>query len=74
MKKAISRLGNSMARFLEPTDFELLKALKKALGVGEPIGFNNTIQNLLEKEILFEYNDGTYKRVNPLLENSTNTI
>jgi len=68
MRKAISRLGNSMARFLEPADFELLKALRKALDAGEPIGFNNTIQNLLEKEILFEYNDGTYKRVNPLLE------
>jgi hypothetical protein len=55
---------------LEPADFQLLKALKHDLEAGNPIGFDSNIQNLLEKEIIFEYNDGTYKRVNPLLEAS----
>lgn len=70
IKRAIEKLGNDIARYLEPTDFELLKNLKQDLEGGIPIGFNSSIQDLLEKEIIFEYNDGTYKRVNPLLEES----
>lgn len=68
MQRAIEKLGNATARYLEPTDFAILKALKADLDEGNPIGFDSSIQNLLEKEIIFEYNDGTYKRVNPLLE------
>ncbi|MCX6217015.1 hypothetical protein [Spirosoma sp.] len=68
MRRAIDKLGNATARYLEPTDFDILKSLKTDLDAGNPIGFNSSIQNLLEKEIIFEYNDGTYKRVNPLLE------
>jgi hypothetical protein len=68
MQKAIEKMGNSLARYIEPTEFELLKKLKTDLDAGNPIGFDSAIQSLLEKEILFEYNDGTYKRVNPLLE------
>lgn len=67
-KRAIEKLGNNTARYLEDTDFQVLKTIKTGLEAGNPIGFNNNIQNLLEKEIIFEYNDGTYKRVNPLLE------
>ena len=70
MTGAIDELGNSIARYLEPEDFELLRALKKDLMAGNPIGFNSQIQGLLEKEVIFEYNDGTYKCVNPLLERS----
>lgn len=70
MEKAVDKLGNSMARYLEPEDFDLLKKIKKKLETGDPIGFNSTIQGLLEKEVIFEYNDGTYKCVNPLLERS----
>jgi len=68
MQKAIERLGNSMARYIEPSEFDLLKDISIALKNGEPIGFDSAIQKLLEKEILFEYNDGSYKCVNPLLE------
>jgi len=70
MEDAIDELGNKIARYLEPEDFELLKALKQDLIAGNPIGFNSQIQGLLEKEVIFEYNDGTYKCVNPLLERS----
>jgi hypothetical protein len=67
---AAVKLGNSMARYLEPTDWKLLKNIYEDLEEGNPIGFSSEIQNLLEKEIVLEYNDGTYKRVNPLLEES----
>ena len=68
IKRAILKLGNNIARYLETSDFQVLKAMKTELEAGNPIGFDSSIQNLLEKEIIFEYNDGTYKRVNPLLE------
>jgi len=68
MQKAIEKLGNSIARYLETDDFQLLEKLQNDLNEGNPVGFDSSIQNLLEKEIIFEYNDGTYKRVNPLLE------
>ena len=71
MEQAIDREGNSIARFIEPADFEALKSLKGELDAGVPIGFDTaSIQGLLEREIIFEYNDTTYKRVNPLLERS----
>ncbi len=70
MEVAIEKLGNDIARYLEPEDFELLKKLKGDLDAGHPIGFDSQIQVLLEKEVIFEYNDGTYKCVNPLLERS----
>lgn len=68
MERAIEKLGNNIARYLEPSDFQVLKMLKDDLDKGNPIGFDSNIQNPLEKEIIFEYNDGTYKKVNPLLE------
>lgn len=68
IEEAIDSLGNGIARYLEPVEFDTLKQLKEDLEQGNPIGFDASIQGLLEKEIIFEYNDGTYKRVNPLLE------
>lgn len=70
INSAAVKLGNSMARYLEPADWKLLKSIHEDLEKGNPIGFSSEIQNLLEKEIVLEYNDGTYKRVNPLLEES----
>ena len=70
MTEAMDKLGNMMARYLEPSDFDLLKRLNSDLKSGSPIGFTNEIQGLLEKEVIYEYNDGTYKCVNPLLERS----
>ncbi|MFK7971059.1 MAG: hypothetical protein AB8F95_11860 [Bacteroidia bacterium] len=68
MKAAIDQLGNAAAKYLQPEEWARLKTLKTDLDKGNPIGFGNDIQSLLEKIIIFEYNDGTYKRVNPLLE------
>ena len=68
MQRAIDKLGNGIARYLETTDFQVLKNIKQDLDNGKYVGYGSDIQTLLEKEIIFEYNDGTYKRVNPLLE------
>ena len=68
MQRAIEKLGNGIARYLETSDFQVLKNIKQDLDNGKYVGYGSDIQTLLEKEIIFEYNDGTYKRVNPLLE------
>lgn len=68
IERAIEKLGNNLARYLDEDDFKALKKLREDLEKGNPVGFSDRIQELLEKEIIFEYNDGTYKRVNPLLE------
>ncbi|MEZ0484487.1 hypothetical protein [Fibrella aquatica] len=70
MTQAIDKLSNATARYIEPEEYVQLKELNASLQVGRAIGFNSLIQNLLEKEIIFEYNDGSYKRVNPLVERS----
>ncbi len=70
VEQALDELGNNDGRYLEPDEFALLKELKETLDAGAPIGFNNNIQSLLEKGVFFEYNDGTYKSVNPLLTRS----
>lgn len=68
MQQAVEKMGNNMARYLDDSDWQTLVRLKNTLDEGAPIGFDSQLQSLLEKEIIFEYNDGTYKRVNPLLE------
>jgi hypothetical protein len=68
MQRAIQQEATAKARYLQPNDYVKLRELRADLDSGSQIGFDNAIQQLLEKEIIFEYNDGTYKRVNPLVE------
>ncbi|MBP6826463.1 MAG: hypothetical protein KA165_07890 [Saprospiraceae bacterium] len=68
VQAAIEKVGNDYVQYLEPAEWAALKQLKTDLDKGNPIGFDETMQGLLEKEIVFEYNDGTFKRVNPLVE------
>ena len=70
IEQAIDQMGASTARYLQPAEFELLKTIKADFEAGQSIGFSSDIQKLLEEGVLFEYNDGTDKRANPLLERS----
>ena len=47
-----------------------LKILKEANDSNQAIPFDEDWQDLLEKLIVLEYNDGTFKRVNPIVEAS----
>lgn len=67
---AIEKIGNDYSQYLIPEEWEVLATIKTDLEKGNPIGFDEVMQGLLEKEIVFEYNDGTFKRVNPLVEKS----
>lgn len=70
VEAAIEREGNDYVQYLMPDEWAALAKLKTDLDEGNPIGFDELMQGLLEKEIVFEYNDGTFKRVNPIVERS----
>ncbi|MGB0525765.1 MAG: hypothetical protein ACPGJS_22490 [Flammeovirgaceae bacterium] len=70
LEKATQKMAAETAQFLIQEDLDELKKIEEANQRGIPTLFSESIQGLLEKLILFEYNDGTYKRVNPIVEAS----
>ncbi|OFX23815.1 MAG: hypothetical protein A2033_14180 [Bacteroidetes bacterium GWA2_31_9] len=64
---AVITLANLFSSGLIKEELELLKEIKKTKG---SIAFSETLGNLLSKVIVMEYNDGTYKRINPIIEHS----
>jgi len=66
----IKKLAAETAHYLSKADLEILKNLKESNEKGLIVPFDERWQDLLEKLIVFEYNDGTYKRVNPVVEES----
>lgn len=71
MDKAIAKLTNEEGRNVEEKEIALLKQLEKDLASGKSIGLKKELQPLLEKNYVFEYNDGSYKAINPLVKAST---
>lgn len=70
LNKAIKKLAAQTSQYISADDLALLKQLKEANETDWPIPFGTQWQDLLEKLIVLEYNDGTYKRVNPIVEAS----
>lgn len=68
LDKGIQKLAAQTSQYISNQDLALLKTLKEANEKGEYIAFDEKWQDLLEKLIILEYNDGTYKRVNPIIE------
>ena len=70
LEKGVKKLSAQTSQYVSSKDLEKLKILKEANQKGELIAFDEEWQDLLEKLIILEYNDGTYKRVNPIVEDS----
>lgn len=70
LDRGIKKLAAQTSQFVSAKDLEKLKILKEANEKGIPITFDPEWQDLIEKLLVLEYNDGTYKRVNPILEAS----
>ncbi len=68
--KAIKRLAADCTRYLNTEDLELLKQLKENNRNNKPTPYDSGWNRLMEHIIVMEYNDGTYKRVNPIVEAS----
>jgi hypothetical protein len=67
-EKATKKLAAQTAQYVTANDLALLKTLKVANEKNEQITFDDKWQNLIESQLILEYNDGTYKKVNPILE------
>lgn len=70
LDKAIARLANQMGRNLEDEEIKVLRQLQNDVAERKPVGNKKEYRSLLEKGYAFEYNDGSYKAVNPLIEAS----
>ncbi|MEM6264090.1 MAG: hypothetical protein AAGI38_16365 [Bacteroidota bacterium] len=70
LDKALKKLSAEYSRYLTREDLDLLKQLKENNEQGFQTPFDLHWQGLLEKLIVLEYNDGTYKRAHPLVEAS----
>lgn len=71
LNKALKRLASQAAQHLTKEDWEELKIIEQNNKAGRETLYSNRIANLIEHIIVLEYNDGTYKRIHPLLELST---
>ena len=56
------------AQYITVEDFLKLKMLSEDNKQGLETAVDASWQALIEQNIVFEYNDGTYKRVNPVVE------
>lgn len=70
LEKGIRKLAAEASQYVSTSDLEKLKTLKQSNDEGKVMPFDADLQDLLEKLIILEYNDGTYKRVNPIVEES----
>ena len=70
LEKGIRQLAAETSQYVSTADLEKLKTLKQSNDEGKVMPFDADWQDLLEKLIILEYNDGTYKRVNPIVEES----
>lgn len=70
LDKGLKKLAAQSSQYISEADFAKLKTLKERNEMGLLTATDDTWQELLEKIIILEYNDGTYKRVHPIIEMS----
>ncbi len=68
LDKALQRLADQTSQYLTESMFAKLKEIKSNNEKGLDTPFDKEIQEMLEKILVMEYNSGSYKRVNPILE------
>lgn len=56
--------------YLNEKELDILKTIKENNQAGKPTPYKEGLQKLLESIVVMEYNDGNYKRVNPIIEHS----
>jgi hypothetical protein len=71
LEEALSLMGKDLGAYLTREKIELLKSIKECNENGRDFEYSDMVESMLEDLILMEYNDGTHKRPNPLLEYST---
>ena len=67
LDRALVKLGNQTAQYLTTEEWEVIEKVIENNKAGITTDYNPLIESLLEKLILMEYNDGTFKNINPVL-------
>jgi len=68
LDKALHRLANQTAAHINEDMVEKLKTIIEANKTAKTVSFDETLEEMLEKNLVMEYNTGSYKRPNPILE------
>jgi len=67
MSKSIRRLANEVAQYIDKKYWDKLYEVAMNNKLGKPTLYDDEVEHLLEYLAVMEYNDGNYKRVNPLV-------
>ncbi len=70
LDKALHRLANQTAQYITEPMLEKMKKIIENNRAGKDTPFDDLLQAMLENIYVMEYNSGSYKRINPILERS----
>ena len=68
MNKAITKLAAQSSHYVSQGNLNNLKTLKQNNDNDVPTAYDEEWQDLFEKLLIMNYNSGSYKRVNPIIE------
>lgn len=68
LDRALLRLANQTAQYVEADWWVIIREVVQNNQSNKHTPFDEVVQELLERILLMEYNDGNYKRPNPILE------
>jgi hypothetical protein len=68
IEKILARMAEEKSALITKEMFEKLKEINLSNAENKNTVYDSVLQKLLEEDYVFEYNSGTYKRVNPILE------
>jgi hypothetical protein len=68
LDKALNRIANQTAQYLTEPILEKMKEIVENNKQGKSTAFDETLEHMLEHTYVMEYNDGSYKRINPVIE------
>ncbi len=68
LDRGLKKLANETTEYLTPADFEKLRELHENNQKQLQTPYDPIMDKLIEDVIVYEYNDGTYKRANPVIE------
>ena len=67
LNKGLNKLAEDTTLYLTDNELEKLKKIKELNNQDKPVPYDETIQEMVEKLIIMEYNEGNLKRVNPII-------
>jgi hypothetical protein len=68
LDKALDRLAKQTAQYISKEMFGKMKEIVANNRKQKETEYDSIMQSLLEKTYVMEYNSGSYKRINPILE------